>query len=106
MSSSHLTRKDLKTDAIASEVQHGVEVVAAHKSQVFRYGAAALVLIAGYAGYSFYSSHQAAAREEALWQARRAFSANRRPNCPAGGDDFRHRGAKGQSRSRGLHQTR
>jgi predicted negative regulator of RcsB-dependent stress response len=75
MSSTHLSRKELKNDALAAEVQHGVEVVAAHKNQVYIYGGIAVLAIAGYVGYSWYSSSQAAAREQALWDARKKFSA-------------------------------
>lgn len=75
MSSTHLSRKELKNDALAAEVQHAVEGVAAHKNQVYLYAGAVLLVIAGYAGYSWYSSSQAAAREQALWEARKAFSA-------------------------------
>src|SRR5664279_711726 len=45
-----ITRHDLKTDQFAQQVGHIVEEVEAHRSQVIRYGAAAvaaLVLVAG-----------------------------------------------------------
>lgn len=75
MSSTHLSRKELKNDALAAEVQHGVEVVAAHKNQFYIYGGIIVLAIAGYVGYSWYSSSQSAAREQALWDARKKFNA-------------------------------
>lgn len=69
MSSSHLSRKDLKSDPLALEVEHGVEYVAAHKSQVTLYAGIAAVVLLGIVGFLFYRSRQAAAREEALAKA-------------------------------------
>lgn len=73
--SSHLNRKDLKKDVLAEEVTHGVEYVASHKSQVTRYGLVALALLVVVGGYFIYSSRQAAARQDALRQARRVLNA-------------------------------
>jgi predicted negative regulator of RcsB-dependent stress response len=85
MSSTHLSRKELKNDALAAEVQHGVEVVAAHKNQVYIYGGIVLLAIIGYVGYNWYSSSQAATREQALWDARKKFNATvGAPNTGAG----------------------
>jgi predicted negative regulator of RcsB-dependent stress response len=75
MSSTHLSRKELKNDTLAAEVQHGVEVVAAHKNQVYIYAGVVVLAIIGYIGYNWYSSSQSAAREQALWEARKAYSA-------------------------------
>ncbi len=75
MSSTHLSRKELKKDdVLVEEVRHGVEVVAAHKNQLVIYAGAALLLIAGFLGYNWYSNSQSAAREQALWDARKAFN--------------------------------
>jgi predicted negative regulator of RcsB-dependent stress response len=61
-----LTRKELKTDKFALEVEHGVEYVAEHKQQVARYGAiAAGVIVAVLAIYGFVS-YRAGVREDAL----------------------------------------
>jgi predicted negative regulator of RcsB-dependent stress response len=73
--SSHLNRKDLKNDVLATEVQHGVEFVASHKSQVTRYLLVALALLVIGGGYWIYSNRQATAREEALRNARRVLNA-------------------------------
>ncbi len=68
--SSHLNRKELKKDVLAVEVEHGVEYVASHKSQVTRYALIALAILVVGGGYAIYSSRQATAREVALRDAR------------------------------------
>jgi len=70
------TRKELKSDKFALEVQHGFEFITDHKDQVIRYGAivAAVLLIAG--GVYLYNSHQAAVRQEALAAALRIDNAS------------------------------
>ncbi len=73
--SSHLNRKDLKKDVLAAEVTHGVHYVATHKSQVMRYVLVALAVLVIGGGYWIYSTRQAAAREEALREARRVLNA-------------------------------
>jgi predicted negative regulator of RcsB-dependent stress response len=61
-----LTRKELKSDKFALEVQHSVEYVSQHRQQMIRWAgpAAAVVLIA--IGVFWYRSYQHNARQEAL----------------------------------------
>ena len=61
-----LTRKELKSDKFALEVQHSVEYVSQHRQQVIRWAgpAAAVVLIA--IGIFWYRSYQHNVRQEAL----------------------------------------
>lgn len=66
---SRITRKELKSDKFALEVEHTVTFFEEHRQEIIRYGgiaAAAAVLIAG---YMVYRGHQHVAREEALAQA-------------------------------------
>jgi predicted negative regulator of RcsB-dependent stress response len=70
MSSSHLSRKDLKKDPLAMEVEQGVEYVATHKSQVTLYVGVAVLVLLAVAGFLFYRNRQASAREEAFAKAR------------------------------------
>ncbi len=66
-----LTRKDLKTDKFALEVEHGVEYVAEHKKQVTLWGGiAAGVVIVAIAVYAFLQ-YRNGVREDALRQALR-----------------------------------
>jgi predicted negative regulator of RcsB-dependent stress response len=61
-----LTRKELKSDKFAQEVQHSVEFVSGHREQMIRWGAAALALVLIVAGFFYYRNYQHAARQEAL----------------------------------------
>jgi predicted negative regulator of RcsB-dependent stress response len=64
-----LTRKELKSDKFALEVQHSVEYVSEHRRQLIRWGGiGAGVLIVALA-VTFYRSHEHKAREEALFGA-------------------------------------
>ncbi len=66
---SNLSRKALKQDKFAVEVEHTVDFFAAHRPQVIRYGgiALAVILIAGVAW--FFRSSQRSARQQVLGQA-------------------------------------
>ncbi len=66
-----LTRKDLKTDKFALEVEHGVEYVSEHKQQVTKYGGAAVALIVVIAAVYFFMQYRGGVREDALRSALR-----------------------------------
>jgi predicted negative regulator of RcsB-dependent stress response len=62
-----ITRKELKTDKFAQEVEHGISFFEHHKNETVRYGAigiGAIVLIFGYTYY--YAPVQRAARQDSL----------------------------------------
>lgn len=61
-----LTRKELKSDKFALEVQHSVEFVSEHRKQMLRWGPPALVVVLIIAGISWYRSYEYKARQEAL----------------------------------------
>lgn len=61
-----LTRKELKSDHFALEVQHGVEFVSGHRKQMGLYGAIAAGVLAVVLGVYFYMEHTKATRQEAL----------------------------------------
>ena len=64
-----ITRKGLKHDRFAEEVQHSVEYVGEHRSQFVLYGAiAAAVVVIGVGAY-FYMQRQHAQRQEELKEA-------------------------------------
>jgi len=71
-----ITRKELKTDPFASEVQHTLEYVTGHRSQVVRYGS----IIAGVAvlvgAWYFYSQHQHTLRQDKLAEVSRISDAS------------------------------
>jgi predicted negative regulator of RcsB-dependent stress response len=61
-----LTRKELKSDHFALEVQHGVEFVSGHRKQMGLYAVIAAVIVAIGLGVYFYRQHARAERQEAL----------------------------------------
>ena len=66
---SRITRKELKSDKFALEVEHTVTFFEEHRQEIIRYGGIAVVVAALIAGYLVYRGHQHGAREEALAQA-------------------------------------
>jgi hypothetical protein len=64
-----ITRKELKTDKFALEVEHTVTFFEEHQQQLIRYGGIAVVVVALIIGYTIYSRSQHVAREAALGHA-------------------------------------
>lgn len=71
-----LTRKELKSDKFALEVEHIVDTVNEHRELVIRYGAIVLAIVVIAAGIYFYRSHQRDVREQKLHVALRIQDAN------------------------------
>jgi predicted negative regulator of RcsB-dependent stress response len=65
------TRKQLKSDKFAQEVGQTFEFLTTHRTEIIRYGSAALAAILVAGGIYFYHRHAASVREEALAQALR-----------------------------------
>ncbi|HUA21673.1 MAG TPA: tetratricopeptide repeat protein [Bryobacteraceae bacterium] len=71
-----LTRKEMKSDKFALEVQHSVAFVSEHRQQMIRWGiTAAVVVVLGFSFY-FYWNHMRDVREEALRSALQIQNAN------------------------------
>ena len=66
---SRITRKELKSDKFALEVEHTVTFFEEHRQEIIRYGGIGLAVVALIVGYMVYRGHQHTAREEALTQA-------------------------------------
>ena len=64
-----ITRKELKTDKFALEVEHTAEFFEEHRTEIIRYGAAGLAVLMLIFGYIWYSHRQQATREQALSKA-------------------------------------
>jgi len=64
-----ITRKELKTDKFALEVEHGLTFFEEHQKTIVRYGGIALVLLILIVGYRFYSRQQRSLREQTLARA-------------------------------------
>jgi predicted negative regulator of RcsB-dependent stress response len=61
-----ITRKELKTDKFALEVEHTFDFFEEHQSDILRYGGVVLVVAAVVAGVMWYRSHQHTARQQIL----------------------------------------
>ncbi len=61
-----ITRKELKTDKFALEVEQTVTYFEEHRTEVLRYGAIAAVVVLLIVGIYFYRSHQRSVREQEL----------------------------------------
>lgn len=61
-----VTRKELKTDRFALEVEHSVEYVSVHRSQIVKWGSLAAAAVLLIVGTLWYRSYQHAARQQAL----------------------------------------
>jgi predicted negative regulator of RcsB-dependent stress response len=88
-----ITRKELKTDRFALEVEHTVSFFEHHQKELIRYGAGGIVVILLIIGYSIYSRHQHTAREEALYKAIQVQESPVGPN-PGQGQNFPTQEAK------------
>ena len=66
---SRITRKELKSDQFALEVEHGITFFEQHKNEAAKYGAILVGVVVLIAGYTWYSRSQHATRQEALTQA-------------------------------------
>ena len=64
-----ITRKELKTDKFALEVEHTVDFFGQHRPEIIRYGAAAVVVVLIVVAVYFYRQQARASRQEALAQA-------------------------------------
>lgn len=66
---SRITRKELKTDKFALEVEHTVDFFEVHRDKIIRYSAIGVVVVLAIVAFLWYSRSQHATREEALNQA-------------------------------------
>ena len=64
-----LTRKELKSDRFALEVQHSIRVVSEHRQQLTRWGTIAGVVLILVVGVIVYRNHEHDVRQEALHNA-------------------------------------
>lgn len=64
-----ITRKELKTDKFALEVEHGLTFFEEHQAEIIRYGGIALALAAILFAFFTYRRHQQSLREQALSRA-------------------------------------
>ena len=80
-----ITRKELKTDKFAVEVEHTVDFVTQHRRQLVLYASIAVAVAAISVGAFFYMRHQHTLREQALADAiqiQEAAVGQQNPNAP------------------------
>jgi predicted negative regulator of RcsB-dependent stress response len=61
-----ISRKELKSDPFATEVQHSLEYVTDHRSQVIRYGSIAVGIVVLAVAWFLYSQHQHTVRQDKM----------------------------------------
>jgi lipopolysaccharide biosynthesis regulator YciM len=66
-----VTRKGLKRDKFALEVQHGLEYVSGHRKMMIRYGSIGAAVVVLALGFYFYQRHQSTLRQQAVETAMR-----------------------------------
>lgn len=91
-----ITRKELKTDKFALEIEHTVTLFEEHRREIIRYGGAGLAVALVVFGVLFYSGRQHSAREAALAKAIAIQDAPVGP-APAGQTSFPTQDAKDQA---------
>jgi predicted negative regulator of RcsB-dependent stress response len=92
-----ITRKELKTDKFALEVEHTVNFFEEHQKEIIRYGGIGLVAIALVLGWFTYSRHQHTAREEALAKAIQVQESTVGPPQPGQNRNFPTQASKDQA---------
>jgi hypothetical protein len=83
-----ITRKELKSDKFALEVQHGLTFFEVHQKEILRYGGIALGVIALAFGASTYKRHQQGIRQEVLARAIQVQETSVGPVIPGGAPMF------------------
>jgi predicted negative regulator of RcsB-dependent stress response len=81
---SRITRKELKTDKFALEVEHSVTFLEEHRDLIIRYGGIAIGVVLLVLAFAWYSRHQHSVRETALNQALQVQDAPVGNNAPGG----------------------
>jgi predicted negative regulator of RcsB-dependent stress response len=92
-----ITRKELKTDKFALEVEHTVTFFEEHQKELIRYGAVAVALILLVIGYTIYARHQHGLRQDALARAIQIQEAPVGPPTPGQNVNFPTQDAKDQA---------
>jgi hypothetical protein len=77
-----LTRKELKSDRFALEVQHSIQVVSDHRQQLTRWGTVVGVVAILVIGVMVYRDHQHSVRQEALHSSQQILNAPIGPQPP------------------------
>lgn len=96
------TRKQLKTDKFAQEVNETVSFLSEHRAESIRYGLIALAVAVLVGGYFLYNRHQATVREAALAEALRIDEGIIGPADTPTNKAFPNQEAKGKARAKAF----
>ncbi len=91
-----ITRKELKSDKFALEVEHTVTFFEEHQKEIIRYGTIALAVVVLIFGYMIYSRRQHTQREQALARAIQVQESPVGPPTPGVNNNFPTQEAKDQ----------
>ncbi len=91
-----ITRKELKSDKVALEVEHTVTFFEEHQKEIIRYGTIALAVVVLIFGYMIYSRRQHTQREQALARAIQVQESPVGPPTPGVNNNFPTQEAKDQ----------
>ncbi len=83
-----ITRKELKTDKFALEVEQTVNFFEEHRQDIIRYGGIGLAVVVLVGGYLLYSGRQHSKRQEALFRAIQVQEAPVGPPTPGQNRNF------------------
>ncbi len=97
-----ITRKDLKTDKFALEVEHTVDFFEEHRSEIVRYGAIAVAVVLVVLAVYFYMRHQGNVRDRALADALAVLDVPLSPQTNSAGRSFPNADAREQEASRAF----
>ncbi len=92
-----ITRKELKSDKFALEVEQTVTFFEEHQKDLVRYGGIAVVVALLIVGYTLYSRHQHTQREAALYKAMQIVDAPVGPPTPGVNMNFPTQDLKDQA---------
>jgi predicted negative regulator of RcsB-dependent stress response len=92
-----ITRKELKTDKFALEVEHTVNFFEEHQPELIRYGGIGVGVVLLIVGYMFYANHQHSVRQDALAHAIQVQEAPVGPPTPGQNFNFPTQDVKDQA---------
>ncbi len=103
---SRITRKELKSDKFALEVEHSVNFLEEHQKEIIRYGGILLIVVLLGLGYSWYSKRKHTERQDALARAIQVQEAPVGPPTPGQNLNFPTEDAKEQAAIQAFNAVR
>jgi predicted negative regulator of RcsB-dependent stress response len=94
---SRITRKELKSDKFALEVEHSVTFLEEHQKEILRYGGIVVLVVLLGLGYSWFAKRKHAERQDALARAIQVQEAPVGPETPGQNLNFPTQDAKEQA---------